>query len=140
MSSSPLSIRFDRALLERLRIAAELQGTTPSGLSQRLIDEGLRARQYPGIIFRDGPSGRRAGVAAGPDVWEIVAALGESEVRGEAAVDAVANDFDLGVAKGRLALAYYGSYPVEIDAEIAENERAADDALRSWQAQQQLLA
>lgn len=140
MSSSPLSIRFDRELLGRLRLAADLQGSTPSGLSQVLIDEGLRARQYPGIIFRDGPSGRRAALAIGPDVWEIITALAESEVRGDAAIEAVAIEFDLEAAKVRLALAYYGSYQREIDAEMAENERAATAAFASWQAQQQLLA
>lgn len=30
---------------------------------------------HPGIVFRDGPSGRRAGLAAGPDVWEVVGLL-----------------------------------------------------------------
>lgn len=40
----------------------------------------------------------------------------------------------------RTALAYYGAYAAEIDAEITENERAADDALRSWESQQRLLA
>jgi hypothetical protein len=28
-----------------------------------------------GIVFRDGPMGRRAGLAAGPDVWEVIAAM-----------------------------------------------------------------
>ncbi len=29
--------------------------------------------EHPGVVFRDGPTGRRAGLAAGPDVWEIIA-------------------------------------------------------------------
>ena len=140
MSSSPLSIRFELELLGRLREAAVVQGTTPSGLSQRLIDEGLRMRQYPGVIFRDGPSGRRAGITAGPDIWEIISALGESEARGDAAIAAAAKDFDLAESRIYLALAYYGSYSHEIDAEVAANERDATEALKAWQAQQQLLA
>ncbi len=140
MPSSPLSIRFDTDLLERLRRAAAARDTTPSGLAQRLVDEGLRGQEFPGIVFRDGPSGRRAGLAAGPDVWEVVGALRESELRCDAAVAAVASEMSLTASTVRVALAYYGSHPQEIDAEIADNEHAAQEALRSWKAQRQLLA
>jgi len=138
--SMPLSIRFDPALLDRLRRRAAGRDTTPSGLAQRLIDEGLRAQDFPGIVFRDGPSGRRAALAIGPDVWEVVAALRDSELRGEPAVDEVARELSLPVGAVRSALAYYGTYSDEIDAEIADNERAAAEALRSWESQQRLLA
>ena len=40
-----------------------------SSIGERQIDEGLRMEAHPGIVFRNGPSGRRAGLAAGPDVW-----------------------------------------------------------------------
>ncbi|HET8926584.1 MAG TPA: hypothetical protein VFN24_01990 [Microbacterium sp.] len=140
MSSHPLSIRFDSAVLERLRRRAAGRDTTPSGLAQRLVDEGLRAQEYPGIVFRDGPSGRRAGLAAGPDVWEVIAALRDADLRGEPAVDAIATDLELSPGRVRVAIAYYGGYSAEIDAEIAENERAAEQALRAWEAQRRLLA
>jgi hypothetical protein len=138
--SRPLSIRFDQALLERLRRRAAAQDTTPSGLAQRLVDEGLRAQEHPGVVFRDGPSGRRAALVTGPDVWEVVAALGRSTARGEAAVTATAAEMSLSIAQVKTALDYYGSYPDEIDEQIAENERAADEAHAAWQAQQRLLA
>jgi len=140
MPSSPLSIRFDDVVLERLRRRAAGRDTTPSGLAQRLVDEGLRAQEFPGIVFRDGSSGRRAGLAAGPDVWEVATALRDSELSGDAAVEDTAVGLGLGVGRVRVALAYYGAYPEEIDAEIAENERAAEEALRSWESQQRLLA
>ena len=31
--------------------------------------------QHPGIVFRSGPGGRRAGLVGGPDVWEVVGVL-----------------------------------------------------------------
>ena len=41
--TQPLSVRFDRDVLERLRRhAAAVPGATPSGLAQRLVDEGLQ--------------------------------------------------------------------------------------------------
>jgi hypothetical protein len=138
--SRPLSIRFDQALLERLRRRAAAQNTTPSGLAQRLVDEGLRAQEHPGVVFRDGPSGRRAALVTGPDVWEVVAALRRSTARGEAAVTETAGEMSLSIAQVKTALDYYGSYPDEIDEQIAENERAADEAHAAWQAQQRLLA
>lgn len=140
MPSSPLSIRFDTVVLDRLRRRAAGRDTTPSGLAQLLVDEGLRAQEFPGIVFRDGPSGRRAGLAAGPDVWEVATALRDSELSGDAAVEDAAVDLDLSAGRVRVALAYYGAYAEEIDAEIAENEHAAAEALRSWESQQRLLA
>jgi hypothetical protein len=135
-----LSIRFDQVLLERLRRRASAQDTTASGLAQRLVDEGLRAQEHPGVVFREGPTGRRAALIAGPDVWEVVAALRHSSARGEEAIVAVAEEMNLSVAMVKTALDYYGGYPDEIDAEVEENERAAEEAFSAWQAQQRLLA
>lgn len=92
------------------------------------------------MVFRDGPSGRRAALVAGPDVWEVVAAVRRSAARGEAAVATAADEMSLSVAQVKTALDYYGSYPSEIDDHVAENERAAEEAYAAWQAQQRLLA
>ena len=139
--TSPLSIRFDRALLERLRRRAAAQDSTPSGLAQRLVDEGLRQQEHPGIVFKDGPSGRRAALVAGPDVWEVVAAVRASGAKDERRAGKVAAEqLTLTPPQVRLALDYYGSYPDEIDAQITENEVAAAEALAAWQARQRLLA
>lgn len=140
MVSQPLSVRFDQALLERLRRRAVAVSTTPSGLALRLVDEGLRLQEYPGIIFRDGPSGRRAALVAGPDVWEVVAAIRYSAAHGDAAIEATAAEMDLSVAQVKTALDYYGSYPDEIDQQVTENERAAAEAEAAWRAKQRLLA
>jgi len=88
--STPVSIRFDAALLARLRRrAAATGGSTASALAQRLIDEGLRMADHPGVVFKDGPSGRRAAVACGPDIWEVVKFLREVDERGPAALPGI---------------------------------------------------
>src|SRR5215470_11912288 len=93
--TTPLSIRFDPVLLARLRRhAAATAGSTTSALAQRLIDEGLRMADHPGVIFKNGPSGRRAALAYGPDVWEVIKFLREVDERGPAALDAAAEVFD----------------------------------------------
>lgn len=140
MPSSPLSIRFDDELLARLRRRAASRDTTASGLAQRLVDEGLRSQDFPGIVFRDGPTGRRAALAVGPDVWEIASALRDVDEKGEAAIEGVAAEFSLTPSAVRLALSYYGAFSHEIDAEVAENDSAAEEARRSWEAQRRLVS
>jgi hypothetical protein len=39
-----------------------------SSAANRLVDEALRMNEHPGIVFRAGPTGRRAALAAGPGV------------------------------------------------------------------------
>jgi hypothetical protein len=90
--TTPLSIRFDAAVRARLRRSATT-GSNTSALAQRLIDEGLRMADHPGVIFKDGPSDRRAALAFGPDIWEVIKFLREVDERGPAALDAAAEVF-----------------------------------------------
>jgi hypothetical protein len=139
--AAPLSIRFDPALLERLRARARgLPGATASGLAQRLVDEGLRQAEHPGIVFKDGSTGRRAALALGPDVWEVVNALRQVDERGDTALEAVAELLCLPPARVRVAVRYYTAHPEEIDAEIAQADADSRAAEQEWRAEQQLLA
>lgn len=139
--AAPLSIRFDPGVLDRLRRrASRTPGATPSGLAQRLVDEGLRQAEFPGVVFKDGPSGRRAALALGPDVWEVVRTLREIDERGEAAVDGAAEVLELTRTRVRLALRYYAVHEQEVDAEIAEADDASVAAEQAWRTEQRLLA
>lgn len=139
--SAPLSIRFDDTVLVRLRRRATASpGATVSGLAQRLVDEGLRMAEFPGIVFKDGPSGRRAAIAVGPDVWELVTVVREIDERGEDAIEAAAEILNLTPAKVRVGLDYYFAFTDDIDAEIAANEEAAKAAEAAFATRQRLLA
>ena len=139
--STPLSIRFDEDVLERLRRRARaVPGLTPSGLVQRLVDEGLRMAEHPGIVFKDGPSGRRAALVSGPDVWEVVLYLREVDERGDAALDAAAETFDLPLARLRAALHYHAAHGDEIDAEVDQALAESSLAEAAWEAERRLLA
>lgn len=141
MKSAPLSIRFDPKILDRLRQRARLvPGATPSGLAERMVDEGLRMAEHPGVVFKDGPSGRRAALSLGPDVWEIVKASREMDERGEAAVRAVADLLNLTAEQVRAALRYYADHHEEVDAEIALADEESAGAEEAWLVQQRLLA
>lgn len=139
--SVPLSVRFDDQVLERLRRRARaVPGLTASGLAQRLVDEGLRMSEHPGIVFKDGPSGRRAAVAFGPDVWEVVTFLRQVEERGDEAIAAAAEVFALPEPRVRFALHYYAAHPGEIDAEVDQAEAESALAETAWEAERRLLA
>jgi hypothetical protein len=139
--TAPVSIRFDPALLARLRRRASALGSSStSALAQRLIDEGLRMADFPGVIFKDGPSGRRAALAYGPDVWEVVKFLGEVDERGPAALDAAAETFATDVSRISMAVSYYSSYHDEIDVEIADADEASAAAEEAWRIQRQLIS
>jgi hypothetical protein len=139
--SSPLSIRFESDLLERLRAkAAAVPGSTVSGLAQRFVDEGLRADEHPGIVFRDGPAGRRAGLACGPDIWEVIKFLREVDERGPAAIEATAEMMNLLESRVHAAIRYYMAYPEEIDREITQADTESREAEAAWEAAQRLLS
>lgn len=139
--SAPLSVRFPPGVLDRLRRRAQsIPGSTPSGLAIRLVEEGLRQVEHPGIVFKDGPTGRRAALAFGPDVWEVVKALREFDERGPAAISGTADLLGLTDPAVRIALAYYSDHPEEIDAEIAAADEASERAERAWLSEQRLLA
>ena len=139
--TTPLSIRFDPGLLARLRRRVNATtGSTTSALAQRLIDEGLRMADHPGVIFKDGPSGRRAALAYGPDIWEIIKFLREIDERGPAALEAAAEVLALDVSRISAAVSYYADYPEEIESEIADAEEASARAEEAWRIQRRLIA
>lgn len=136
-----VSIRFKQAdAYDRLRRHATEHAESISGASERLIDEGLRMAAHPGIVFRDGPSGRRAGLAAGPDVWEVIGLLRGLTGAVDRRIAKAPRQLGLTAAQVRIASRYYAEYPGEIDAQIVANEEAADRELRLWEAQRRLLS
>lgn len=95
---------------------------------------------HPGVIFKEGPSGRRAALAYGPDIWEVIKFLREVEERGPAALDAAAEVFAVDTSRITTAISYYGDYRDEIDAEIGAADEASARAEEAWRIQQQLIA
>jgi hypothetical protein len=112
-------------LLARLEQEASGTGMTVSALVTELLEEGLRVRRFPGVTFRDGPAGRRAGLVGGPDVWEVVRDVRATSGRGQAKIRRVAAAAGLSESQVRLAVDYYAAFPDEIDARLATEDRAA---------------
>ena len=73
---SATPVRFDQPVADRLvSFVAANPGMSLSSAANRLVDEALRMTEHPGVIFRPGPTGRRAALAGGPDVWEVIRAI-----------------------------------------------------------------
>jgi hypothetical protein len=143
--TAPRSVRFDEEVLSRLdRYVREHPGSSSSAVANMFVDEALRSHEHPGIIFRPGPTGRRAALSSGPDVWEVIAAL--NAIREENPdIDQESLLRDLGTVTGLTpvqvgaALRYYAAYPGDIDERIVLNKEAADRGEQLWEAQQKLL-
>ena len=126
MARGQLTARINQGVLERLARHSRRIGQTRSRLAERLIDEGLRIEEFPGIVFRSGPAGRRAALADGPDVWEIVRDLKRASAVRRDPVQTVLESTDLREDQLRLAATYYSAYPDEIDERIREEEGIAE--------------
>jgi hypothetical protein len=138
---TPMSIRFRRPqVLERLKAEAGARNVSTSALAEELIEEGLRTRRHPMIVFRDGASGRRAGLIGGPDVWEVVGGLVGGDVPPEDRIGRAAEHLGLSYQQIDAVLDYYAEFTTEIDEEIAENVAAADELEAAWRRRQGLLA
>jgi len=106
---------FVRAIAE----TAEAAGRDFSAVANELLVEAMKMRRCPGILFADGPTGRRARIAGtGLEVWEVVAAhqsLDRDVSRLQAAYHWLSE------AQLRAALGYAAAYPSEIEQHIARN-------------------
>jgi hypothetical protein len=143
--NKPTSVRFEPELSQRLTSWAIAHGSTVSGAVNQLLDEKLRMEEFPGIVFRDGPTGRRAGLSGGIDVWDLVRVVNEvrqarPKLTGEKLVGVVADELGLSPAQVRLAIGYYAAFPEETDARIAAAEEASARSEQAWRVQQRLLA
>lgn len=96
--------------------------------------------EHPGVVFKDGPAGRRAALALGPDIWEVVTLAREIDARGARAVPVIAETLNLPSTRVETALRYYAAYPDAIDAEIADREAESRSAEEEWHTRQRLLA
>jgi hypothetical protein len=137
---TPVSIRFRRPeVAARLKAEAAARAMSSSALAEELIEEGLRIRRHPLITFRDGPSGRRAGLAGGPDVWEVVGGTVGGDVPADQRLARVAEHLGLSQRSVSAALDYYADFTAEVDHEIAMNVAASEEAEALWRKRQHIL-
>lgn len=142
---TPRSVRFDDDVLRRLdSYVRDHPGTSISAVTNAFVDEALRAEEHPGITFRPGPAGRRAGLVGGPDVWQVIDTLltvrdAEPGLVDEALVAETAEMIGVQALQVRIAVRYYAAYRMEIDEWITSNREMAAREEARWLAEQELL-
>jgi len=126
------SARFSADVIDKLEAHSNRLGESKARVAERLIDEGLRVEEFPGIIFRSGPTGRRAGIAGGPDVWEVIRDLKQAASEGaKDPIKAVAIVAGLDRSKIELAAAYYAAHPEDVDDRIRMEAESAERLRRA---------
>lgn len=130
MARSTISLRLDDELRQRLAAAAEAEATSVTTLVEQFVREGLAVAAHPGIVFKPGPSGRRAALAGGPDVWEIASALRHTSGTEPERVAALAEEFGIAERQVVIGLTYAAAHRQEIDARVKANDQALEEAER----------
>ncbi len=128
MKTVTKSLRIPEETAQEIQQTASRSGRDFSSVANELLAEAVKMRRCPGIVFADGPTGRRARIAGtGIDVWEVIAtykSVGKSWKRLRTAYHW------LDETKLRAALGYYECYPKEVEARIQQNESWTPDRLR----------
>lgn len=117
--SDHYTLRLAPGTRHRLAEGARRTGLPERSLAQRYVEEGLRHDAHSLIEFVDGPSGRRASLRGrGLDVWEVIATVRDND----GSMSGAAAYLQVPAGLVEAAVAYYGEYQEEIDAEIEANE------------------
>ena len=119
--TSIMTLRVPVAVRRALERSASQLGYKPAQLGARLVEEGLRRRQFPQIDLRETAGGRVAYLKGTRlAVYWVV-----QQIRHEQSAEAVARDLDITVAQVSAALAYAEAFraEIELDAEEAEANR-----------------
>ncbi|HEX8004803.1 MAG TPA: hypothetical protein VF482_00065 [Trebonia sp.] len=134
------SFRISDIARRRLAARAAWEGITVTALLDRLIMEGSDQMDFPGIVFRGPAHDRRAALAAGPDIWEVVSRLQELDGSEEQRIATLAEESNLHPRLIRLALDYAAEHRVAIQSRIDRNREMAERQRHVTQERRKLLA
>lgn len=138
--NQPTSLRIPTEVRARLDRVSERTGERGASLATRLIDEGLRMAEHPGVVFIDaGAGGRVATLARGPEVAEVIEVLTGLEATGEERIAQTAAWLSIHASEVRTAIAYYASFSDEVDEELRLRLEVATEERARYDAEQALL-
>ena len=120
MATIQKSMRIPEELIKELQSITQESGKDFSTTIKELLQEAIKMRRCPGIVFTEGVSGRRARIAGtGIEVWEIIAnfrSTGKNFRR-------LRNIYNwLTEQQLKAAIGYWKTYPKEINQLITQNE------------------
>jgi uncharacterized protein (DUF433 family) len=121
------SLRIPQKTVEEIERIARESGQAFSSITKDLLEEAIKMRRCPGIVFTDGVTGRKARVAGtGLEVWEIITTyigLKQNFKRLQKAYHWLTEQ------QLRTAIGYYTVYREEIDQQIEQNESWSKDTI-----------
>jgi uncharacterized protein (DUF433 family) len=124
-----MQIEIPDELAASLAKVAEQTGQDVNTLATEMLTEAVKMRRVPGILFADGPTGRRARIGGtGIEVFEVIdryELVGRDRLRLQELFDW------LEPHQLSAAIAFYEAFPDEIRARLHtdEEDRAAIEAL-----------
>jgi hypothetical protein len=132
MKSRHLSIRISEKSYEQLEALALSKGESVSECARRLIEEGRRMAEHPGIVFRDSLGGRIAALADGPAVWRVINIFPEWDDSWDIKSPELLEVTSVNAHQVMLAQRYRHSFPEEIDQIVRENREMSEKAYAEW--------
>jgi hypothetical protein len=118
--TSPVSVQLPEMIEAEVREIAEAAHRSLSETIELLAVEAIKVREFPGVYFFAGPTGRRARLHGGPDVWEVVEPYLHSGKNWQILKECYPHVPEQAL---QTALRYYEAYPEEIEVRIARNDQ-----------------
>lgn len=127
--STARGIRVPSDLQEQIEREMERRGVGEwSTMVVELLEEAMRTRRAPGIVFVDGATGRRPVVAgSGLEVWEVIGTwkeVGRNYERLRAAYEWLTEP------QLRAALSYYELYDGEVERQLEREARLTEERVQ----------
>lgn len=120
--SKPFTIRLSGEVEGWLERETRRTKVPKGALLEALAEESIRTRRFPGIGFRGAENSRRAWMTGtGLDIWEVV------ELYDGKGKERLLAEHNISGRQLEVALAYYETYPNEIDGALQENARTPDE-------------
>jgi uncharacterized protein (DUF433 family) len=120
MSTVQKSMRIPKELIKELKAITQESGKDFSTVTKELLQEAIKMRRCPGIVFTVGVSGYRARIAGtGIEVWEVIASYKsiDKDLKRLRKTYRWLTEQQL-----KAAIGYWKTYPDEIDHLITQNE------------------
>ena len=128
MAGVQKSLRLPPETMKEIEQMAKETGQDFSNVTKDLLQEAIKMRRCPGILFAEGANGRKARVAGtGIEVWEVIATY--KSVKGDFKRLHKAYHW-LSAEQLKAALGYHRIYPQEIDRLIERNEEWNEERVR----------
>ena len=130
-------MRAQRQTLDDLEEEARRYSVPPRTLAERILEEGIKMRRHPGVVFIERGGGRDPVLAGRPrlSVWQIVQTVRANKTRA-----AASKWLSLDEASIDRAMAYAKEYPEEIEQAIRENDEAFERFKRLHPSSEELMA